>query len=179
MQDPRTGQLRAPGSTLSLGNLISSLNVDAKCAMHNSGNDAFMCLFALQKLVDPENTLSLPTTRGRSQNAGVAMGAVRAASASPSAPRHVWPAMPTSTTQPVMGYGTAAPMPMQGTTSRSNSGPTAGQYLTPTTEFGQSKPKLVNRLSLLDQRQLSLPAEASRRASTIGMNASMKSLALR
>lgn len=71
MQDPRSSgsqpQPRAPGSTLSLGNLLSSFPSPASSAnghgkgladvqMHNSGNDAFMCLYAMQKLLDPEGT---------------------------------------------------------------------------------------------------------------------------
>ncbi|KZS93376.1 hypothetical protein SISNIDRAFT_549743 [Sistotremastrum niveocremeum HHB9708] len=47
------GQIRQQGSTLSLGNLLRTLNVDIQCALHNSGNDAFLALLALQLLLDP------------------------------------------------------------------------------------------------------------------------------
>jgi hypothetical protein len=56
MIDPKTNKPRRPGTTLSLENVIRTLPVDVPCQYHNSGNDAFMCLFALQKLLDPENT---------------------------------------------------------------------------------------------------------------------------
>ncbi|KAJ8586129.1 hypothetical protein M405DRAFT_853430 [Rhizopogon salebrosus TDB-379] len=57
MHDPKTGKLRAQGSTLSLGGLLHSLGLDPPCALHNAGNDAFLCLLALQKMLDPGNTL--------------------------------------------------------------------------------------------------------------------------
>jgi len=57
MHDPKTGKLRAQGSTLSLGGLLHSLGLDPPCALHNAGNDAFLCLLALQKMLDPDNTL--------------------------------------------------------------------------------------------------------------------------
>jgi len=63
MTDPKTNKPRMPGSTLSLENLVRSLHVDLPCQLHNSGNDAFMCLFALQKLLDPENTQPPTATR--------------------------------------------------------------------------------------------------------------------
>ena len=53
MHDPKTGKLRTPGSTLSLGGLLHSLGMDVKCALHNAGNDAFLCLLALQKMLEP------------------------------------------------------------------------------------------------------------------------------
>ncbi|OAX40998.1 hypothetical protein K503DRAFT_554028 [Rhizopogon vinicolor AM-OR11-026] len=56
MHDPKTGKLRTHGSTLSLGGLLHSLGLDPPCALHNAGNDAFLCLLALQKLLDPDNT---------------------------------------------------------------------------------------------------------------------------
>ncbi|KAF9233708.1 hypothetical protein BU15DRAFT_31574, partial [Melanogaster broomeanus] len=54
MHDPKTGKFRSSGSTLSLGGLLHSLGVEPSCAMHNSGNDAFMTLVAFQKMVHPE-----------------------------------------------------------------------------------------------------------------------------
>ena len=56
MTDPKTNKPRAQGTTLSLENVIRTLPVDVPCQYHNSGNDAFMCLFALQKLLDPDHT---------------------------------------------------------------------------------------------------------------------------
>ncbi|KAF8838680.1 hypothetical protein BDN67DRAFT_933350 [Paxillus ammoniavirescens] len=64
MQDRKTGKVRSPGSTLSLGGLLHSLGVDPPCAMHNAGNDAFMTLLVFQKMVDPEGTV-VPGPRGR------------------------------------------------------------------------------------------------------------------
>lgn len=63
MQDA-SGKPREHGSLLSLTNLLQSLGVDIQCTMHNSGNDAFMCLLAFQLLLDRENT-KIPSTRGR------------------------------------------------------------------------------------------------------------------
>lgn len=67
MLDPKTGKLRQPNSTFSLENVLRTLTdtePDGRqvairlpdCMMHNSGNDAFMCLFALQKLLEPGGT---------------------------------------------------------------------------------------------------------------------------
>ncbi|KAF8633587.1 hypothetical protein AX15_001380 [Amanita polypyramis BW_CC] len=75
MVDPRTNNPRSPSSTLSLENLLRSFNSlltasggsDNRhnspgpvqlpnCILHNSGNDALMCLFSLQMLLDPLGT---------------------------------------------------------------------------------------------------------------------------
>lgn len=69
MTDAKTGKPRAQGSTLSLGNMLLSLRVDVQCTLHNSGNDAFMCLVGLQKLLDPEHTVA-PVVRGRATGNG-------------------------------------------------------------------------------------------------------------
>lgn len=69
MPDPKTNKPRAPGSTLSLENLLRSLPAEIPCQLHNSGNDALMCLFALQKLLDPENT-KVPTKVRPTPSAG-------------------------------------------------------------------------------------------------------------
>ncbi len=63
MQDP-TGKPRTQGSSLTLLNLLQSLGVDIQCALNNAGNDAFLCLLALQLLLDPEHT-KIPSTRGK------------------------------------------------------------------------------------------------------------------
>lgn len=47
---------RHPGTTLSLQNMLRSLNADIGCTWHCSGNDAFGTLLALQLLLQPENT---------------------------------------------------------------------------------------------------------------------------
>lgn len=74
MVDPKTNRSRSAGSTLSLENLLRSLNTSAasdksdekhrspspsqlpNCVLHNSGNDALMCLLAFQMLLDPSGT---------------------------------------------------------------------------------------------------------------------------
>lgn len=76
MQDPKSDRPRMSGSSLSFENLLYSLTLPGTlgsdkiqqavhatplvlphCTLHNAGNDAFMCLFALQKLLDPTGTL--------------------------------------------------------------------------------------------------------------------------
>ena len=162
MEDPRTGQSRASGSTLSLGNLLSSLKVDVECAMHNSGNDAFMCLFALQKLLDPANT-PVPNVRERKTR-------------------------PTSNTPPTMYspaggmqspmYMAALPSPLLGSRSRTWSGVTGGGGgLFPGNEFGQIRHS--GSKSPKDRKLSSMPTGDDKRASTVGLNTSMKSLALK
>lgn len=91
MTDPKTEKPRLSGSSLSFENFLSSLTIPSalntpntekqqlspqpqsivpvvlpQCALHNAGNDAFMCLFALQKLLEPTGTLvpSIKTSRG-------------------------------------------------------------------------------------------------------------------
>ncbi|KAG0706658.1 hypothetical protein DFH29DRAFT_135826 [Suillus ampliporus] len=61
MHDPKTGKLRAQGSTLSLGGLLHSLGIDPPCTLHNAGNDAFLCLLALQKILEPITSTPMPT----------------------------------------------------------------------------------------------------------------------
>ncbi|KIK71288.1 hypothetical protein GYMLUDRAFT_148989 [Collybiopsis luxurians FD-317 M1] len=70
MIDPKTSKERQSGSTLSLENLLRSFAVPSQrdsiilpnIKFHNSGNDAFMCLFALQMLVDPKG-LKVPSPK--------------------------------------------------------------------------------------------------------------------
>ncbi|KAF5384712.1 hypothetical protein D9757_006191 [Collybiopsis confluens] len=70
MIDPKTGKERQPGSTLSLENLLRSFTSTSQkdsivlpnIKFHNSGNDAFMCLFALQMFIEPKG-LSVPTPK--------------------------------------------------------------------------------------------------------------------
>ncbi|KAJ3998490.1 hypothetical protein F5050DRAFT_1798442 [Lentinula boryana] len=70
MVDPKTSQERQPGSILSLENLLRSFAMSSQVdsivlpnvKFHNSGNDAFMCLFALQMLLDPKD-VKVPTPK--------------------------------------------------------------------------------------------------------------------
>lgn len=92
MQDPKSDKVRVAGSNLSFENLLYSLTLPRtpnspsgsgekpslqqqqqqqqqvpplvlpQCTLHNAGNDAFMCLFALQKLLEPAGT-SAPTIK--------------------------------------------------------------------------------------------------------------------
>jgi len=74
MVDTKTNKPRTPGSTLSLEALLRSLSTTPiPCQLHNSGNDALMCLFAFQKLLDPDNT-PLPTPKARIGRPGAALG---------------------------------------------------------------------------------------------------------
>ncbi|KII93086.1 hypothetical protein PLICRDRAFT_170877 [Plicaturopsis crispa FD-325 SS-3] len=59
MLDPR-GHPRAPNTSLSLASLLHSLPLDVRCVLHNSGNDAFLTLFAMQRLIDPDHTPAAP-----------------------------------------------------------------------------------------------------------------------
>jgi hypothetical protein len=88
MQDPKSDKVRIAGSNLSFENLLYSLTLPRtpnsplgsgdkptlqqqqqapplvlpQCTLHNAGNDALMCLFALQKLLEPTGT-SVPTIK--------------------------------------------------------------------------------------------------------------------
>lgn len=72
MHDPKTGKLRAQGSTLSLGGLLHSLGIDPPCALHNAGNDAFLCLLALQKMMEPGTVTPMPDNDARRKSKSVA-----------------------------------------------------------------------------------------------------------
>jgi len=67
MLDMKSGKPRQTGSTLSLGSLLYSMSLVADYPLHNAGNDAFACLLALQKLLDPDNT-KVPRPRVRNKN---------------------------------------------------------------------------------------------------------------
>jgi hypothetical protein len=58
MIDPATGEARQAHCTLSLVNLVQSLRLkpDIQWQSHNAGNDAYMTLFAMQKLLSPDTT---------------------------------------------------------------------------------------------------------------------------
>ena len=94
MVDPKTERLRVSGSSLSFENFLYSLTVPfvpnspnaekqlqpqsiapivlPKCTLHNAGNDAFMCLFALQKLLEPTGTLVPSINKIRGHKPGLA-----------------------------------------------------------------------------------------------------------
>ena len=76
------GRPRAPKTTVSLPAALASLGVDARWSFHNSGNDAFSCLLALQMLIDRDSTkVPIPSIPNRGRNAEV--NALRAHSRSP------------------------------------------------------------------------------------------------
>eukprot|EP00914_Ancora_sagittata_P015302 GHVO01030161.1.p1 GENE.GHVO01030161.1~~GHVO01030161.1.p1 ORF type:complete len:251 (+),score=16.81 GHVO01030161.1:613-1365(+) len=70
MIDPKTSKERQAGSTLSLENLLRSFAAGSQkdsivlpnIKYHNAGNDAFMCLFALQMLIGPKG-VRVPTPK--------------------------------------------------------------------------------------------------------------------
>jgi len=102
MKDP-SGQPRAQGSTLSLTNLLLSLGVDIQCQMHNSGNDAFMTLLALQLLMDPQHT-KIPTTRGRNMQSGMMIHRSSSRSPAPGVPMMALSSSMPGMTMPFLGY---------------------------------------------------------------------------
>lgn len=75
---------RAQNTILSLSDLLQSLGIEVPCILHNAGNDAMMCLLALQVMLEPKGT-KMPrckrprfqTTRHhvRSSSAGLRMHA--------------------------------------------------------------------------------------------------------
>jgi hypothetical protein len=95
MTDPKTEKSRLSGSSLSFESLLLSLtipnspNADKRplspqpqsispivlpqCTLHNAGNNAVMCLFALQKLLEPTGTL-VPSIKTRGPKPGTAGG---------------------------------------------------------------------------------------------------------
>jgi len=98
MQDPKSDKARVAGSNLSFENLLYSFTLPLtpnspsasaekptppqqqlpalvlpQCTLHNAGNDAFMCLFALQKLLEPTNT-SVPTVKKGGTNNSKLLG---------------------------------------------------------------------------------------------------------
>lgn len=89
--DPTTNLARQSGPTLSLENLLLSCGIDTgKIVFHNSGNDAFSALLALQTLLEPE---TISTKLGRCKGLPLAQDAgdsVQAANGIPVAasPKH-------------------------------------------------------------------------------------------
>lgn len=73
MLDAKTSTERQPGSTLSLENVVRSFAskdiVLPNVKFHNAGNDAFMCLYALQMLVDPTG-VKAPTAKRFTPSSG-------------------------------------------------------------------------------------------------------------
>jgi hypothetical protein len=62
MVDP-SGKPRPKGTTLSLAKVIQSFGYSVPCTLHNAGNDAFMCLWALQMLLDGHTNVKAPVPR--------------------------------------------------------------------------------------------------------------------
>jgi hypothetical protein len=83
MTDPKTEKSRLSGSSLSFENFLLSLTtpqpqsispvVLPQCTLHNAGNDALMCLFAFQKLLEPAGT-TVPSIKTRGPKPGIAGG---------------------------------------------------------------------------------------------------------
>ena len=106
MIDPKTEKSRLSGSSLSFENLLLSFTVPfspissnaadkrplspqpqsispvvlPQCTLHNAGNNALMCLFAFQKLLEPAGTL-VPSIKTRGPKPGIASGINSAAAA--------------------------------------------------------------------------------------------------
>jgi hypothetical protein len=72
MLDYSKGKPRVAGSALSLEGLLRSFNIDIPCQLHNSGNDAFMTLFSLQKLFEPDTPL--PSVRALAPRSMMGIG---------------------------------------------------------------------------------------------------------
>lgn len=94
MNDAKTGQARASGSTLSLESVLQSIGLFEHAPLHNAGNDAYLTMLALQLLLDPKHT-TIPSLINARRTPGVR---------SP----HPLPVlqMPTGGPRPVMGNGT-------------------------------------------------------------------------
>ncbi len=146
MQDPKCDRPRISGSTLSFENLLYSLTLPGTlgsdkmkravqtpplvlphCMLHNAGNDAFMCLFALQKLLDPIETLA-PSVRKLKPSTSISMISPMSNSAT---------AMPMSkvTTSSVPYPGTPFPAMQSITTLSKTPRPSTAYDLA--SEFGQ------------------------------------------
>lgn len=120
------GKPRAPKSTISLPAALASLGVDARWSFHNSGNDAFSCLLALQMLIDRDNTKApIPAIPNRGRNAELNL--LRTGTWSPGPM-----AIPTRNSLPVVSAYGINDLSMN--TSSSSRG-TAGNHLAPN-EFG-------------------------------------------
>jgi len=78
---------------ISLSAVLRSLGVDVQCSFHNSGNDAFLSLLALQLLLDKDNT-KVPQMRGKSSNKNGARMGNWSASGMPAAQMPLVPAFP-------------------------------------------------------------------------------------
>jgi len=63
MVDPN-GKARPQGTMLSLAKVIQSFGLSIPCTLHNAGNDAFVCLWALQLLLEGPSKVKTPISRG-------------------------------------------------------------------------------------------------------------------
>lgn len=52
----KSSKPRARDTMISLFHLLQSLGIDVPCTLHNAGNDAMMCLLALQVMLEPKGT---------------------------------------------------------------------------------------------------------------------------
>jgi hypothetical protein len=167
MVDAKTNKPRTPGSTLALETLLRSLAISTiPCQLHNSGNDAFMCLFALQKLLDPDNT-QLPTPKVRIGRPGAGLGVVTANTAVK--PPNI--VMPMMTAFQGYGQGASSPVPMT----------PGGGYLD-TGEFGQVRrsPSLQPYLSAsMGSTQPRSTIEKGLEVERNALSASMRTMARR
>jgi hypothetical protein len=59
----QSGKPRPKGTTLSLEKVVQSFGYSVPCTLHNAGNDAFVCLWALQMLLDGPDKLKAPIPR--------------------------------------------------------------------------------------------------------------------
>lgn len=144
MIDSKHNKPRAHGSTLLLENLLLSLAVPTpgtpssapkisspivlpNCTMHNTGNGALMCLFALQMLLDPVGTEMPVIKKGRIGRPGPPI--------SPPVMSGSMGAMGTPSMSPVLGGGSGAHTFMGYATASPVSRPMSSRDLAG--EFGQ------------------------------------------
>ena len=135
MLDAKGDKQRAAGSNLSLEHLLYSLTLPLSpstrsespgsqmpskeplasqqaplvlppCTLHNSGNDAFMCLFGLQKLLEPASTI-VPTVK-KTRSSAATMSKVNGMGMPMSMPMHI--PMPMQVPMNITGPTAMAPM---------------------------------------------------------------------
>ena len=116
------GKSRAPRTTISLPAALVSLGVDARWSFHNSGNDAFSCLLALQMLIDRDNTKApIPAIPRRGRGVEVNSLRTRSWSSGPASipTQH---SLPVASVYGISDVGMNTSLPSRGT---------VGNYLTP------------------------------------------------
>ena len=153
MTDPKTEKSRLSGSNLSFENFLLSLTIPfapispgadkqlfspqsqplspvvlPQCTLHNAGNDALMCLFALQKLLEPTGTL-VPSIKTRGPKPGIIGGLMINSAAAAGGPLRINGRTP-SPNMHYPGFGFA-------TSPTSNSMPRRMSAYDLASEFGQ------------------------------------------